>query len=204
MSVELPFAVAVLAGGRSSRMGRDKALLVHEGRTLLQRQVDLAWSLEPQEVFVVGRPQPELGALRARGLSDDRPGLGPLGGLATVLAAAAAPHVLVLAVDMPALTPGFLRRLLAGRRAGLGLVARTARGWEPMLGLYPTALARMAAEAVAAGRLGFGRLVEQAVHAGMLGGLEVGSEEQSVLENWNAPGDLPASGAAAKQGIGPG
>lgn len=194
MSCELPFAVAVLAGGRSTRMGRDKALLVHEGATLLERQVAFGWRLAPEAVFVVGRTEAELGKLRARALLDRQPGCGPLGGLATVLRAAGAAHVVVLAVDMPALEVEFMQRLLVRRRPGIGVVPRTARGWEPMVGIYPASLAAAAESAVAAGELGFGRFVECAVRDGTLCSYPVWREEESLLENWNSPEDINRRG----------
>lgn len=190
MCAEVSFVVAVLAGGRSTRMGRDKALLVHEGRTLLERQVTQAWGLAPQAVFVVGRAQAELGKLQAVGLPDAQPGLGPLGGLATVLAATQAAHVLLLAVDMPALTAEFLRRLLVRRTPGVGVVPRSEHGWEPTVGLYPRACIGAVEAAVAAGQLGFGRFVDRAVREGWVVAYGVGPEELPLLANWNTPEDL--------------
>lgn len=192
MCGERSFAVAILAGGRSSRMGRDKAAIVWEGRTLLERQVALAWSLRPQEVFVVGRTQAEVGVSNARGLPDAQPGQGPLGGLATVLGATPCAHVLLLAVDMPALTKEFLAGILAQRADGVGVVPRTARGWEPLAAVYPRELAAEAVASVAAGRLGLQRFVDDAVQNGRIRTYHVRSEEAALLANWNAPGDLPA------------
>ncbi|HLP09706.1 MAG TPA: molybdenum cofactor guanylyltransferase [Opitutaceae bacterium] len=192
--------MAVLAGGRSTRMGRDKAQLVHEGATLLERQVALGWQLAPEAVFVVGRTQAELGSLRARGLPDERPGQGPLGGLATVLCVASVAHVVVLAVDMPALSVTFLQRILGLRLPGIGVVPRTARGWEPMVGIFPPSLAAAAGSAVAAGELGFGRFVERAVRDGSLCGYLVASEEEALLENWNSPEDVNRRGRQSAAG----
>jgi molybdopterin-guanine dinucleotide biosynthesis protein A len=195
VSCDATFAVAILAGGASMRMGRDKALLVHEGRTLLERQVALARRLGPQEVFVVGRTQAALGALRACGLPDAQPGQGPLGGLATVLAAMTTDHVLTVAVDMPALTPEFLGRLLAARAAGVGVVPRTARGWEPTVAVYPRDLADEARRALACGQRALHRLVEAAVAGGRLRGFVVEAGDEGVLVNWNTPEDLaPVAG----------
>ncbi|HRW90194.1 MAG TPA: NTP transferase domain-containing protein, partial [Flavobacteriales bacterium] len=71
----------VLAGGQSRRMGRDKALIEVEGRTLLDRAMD---KLEPlvDELLVVGDPEKH-GHLGPFVIGDDTPGQGPLGGLAT-------------------------------------------------------------------------------------------------------------------------
>ncbi|MBK8477229.1 MAG: molybdenum cofactor guanylyltransferase [Opitutaceae bacterium] len=191
MSADAGFDVAILAGGRSTRMGCDKTLLVFEGRTLLARQVELAWSLGPQTVFVVGRTPAELGELNAHGLPDAPPGQGPLGGLATVLAATRSAQVLLLAVDMPMLTREFLLRLLRECRAGLGVVPRTARGWEPTAAVYPKELALDASRAVSEGRRALHAFVEQQVGRGRLRAWAISTNEEGLFVNWNTPIDLP-------------
>ena len=89
----------VLAGGKSSRMGRDKALVEVEGRTLLQRAVDL---LRPhvREILVIGDPA-KYAPVHATVVPDDAPGKGPLGGLVTALRHARYVRSLVLACDLP-------------------------------------------------------------------------------------------------------
>ncbi len=190
MRCEGSLDVAVLAGGRSSRMGRDKALLTIEGVTLLARQVALAWALSPAEVWVVGRSEAEVRGLRARALEDDVPDQGPLGGLATVLRATSAEHVLLLGVDLPALTAGLLRALLGARAPGVGVVPRLRGRWEPVVAVYPGALAAPARAAVADGRRSMHAFVEEAVRAGRLVPLEVGADEERLLVNWNVPADV--------------
>jgi molybdopterin-guanine dinucleotide biosynthesis protein A len=135
--VSSPFAAVVLAGGRSTRMGTDKAFLEWQGRRLLDRQLDLLRSLEPVQLFVAGRAGVDYTATGARVVCDAIPDLGPLGGLAAALEAATAPFLLVLAVDLPAMTPDFLRGLLVRCRSGVGAVAHTAAGWEPLAAVYP-------------------------------------------------------------------
>ena len=109
----------VLAGGRSTRMGRDKASLVLGGRTLLQRAVD-ALNAVADEVVVVrapGQRLPDIECSRPlRVVEDAIEGEGPLVGIAAGLEAAAAPVALVVGCDMPFLRPELLR-LLAGRAA---------------------------------------------------------------------------------------
>jgi molybdenum cofactor guanylyltransferase len=90
----------ILAGGKSARMGRDKALLDWHGRRLLDHMTDLI-STVADEVCVVGRGR----------LPDRLQGLGPLSGIATALEASATDANLVVAVDLPALTTEFLEFL---------------------------------------------------------------------------------------------
>ncbi len=94
----------VLAGGRSSRMGRDKALIPYAGRTLLERALDI---LEPQvqELLVIGDPM-KYGHVGPFVVADDIPGVGPLGGIVTAMRYASHDRLLVLACDMPHVTAG--------------------------------------------------------------------------------------------------
>lgn len=98
----------VLAGGRSSRMGQDKALLQWHGRPLVEQMQALLREAGAQHVLVSGdRPD-------YAGIADAQPDLGPLGGLASVVARVADATTLVLVpVDMPLLSVALLGRLLA-------------------------------------------------------------------------------------------
>ncbi len=109
----------VLAGGRSRRMGSDKAALLFGGRPLLQRTVAALAEVADEVVVVLapGRKLPPLECPRpVRVAADPVEGEGPLVGIAAGLRAASAPVALVVAVDMPFLRPALLR-LLAERAA---------------------------------------------------------------------------------------
>lgn len=99
----------VLGGGRSTRMGTDKALLHHAGRPLIEHAIDLlkAAGVAPH---IVGT-RPDLAAF-APVIADLHPGCGPLGGIEAVLAASNSDANLFLPVDLPLLPPVFLRHLL--------------------------------------------------------------------------------------------
>lgn len=89
----------VLAGGQSSRMGRDKALLEVDGVPLLHRSIEL---LRPhaKEILVIADPG-KYSVDHATVIPDDSPGKGPLGGLVTALRHARYVRLLVLACDLP-------------------------------------------------------------------------------------------------------
>lgn len=100
-----PTIGVVLAGGRSSRMGRDKALLDWHGQALHQHMQALLGALGIEDIRLSGQPQ-------AGGIADRQPGLGPLGGLATLAETLPDAELLVLPVDMPCLPVATLQQLL--------------------------------------------------------------------------------------------
>ncbi len=101
----------VLAGGRSSRFGRDKALLEIGGQTLLQRSV-VSVRDACGEALIVGPPERGQQAPGTPVVQDEIPGIGPLGGIATALRARSGRSALVVAVDMPFLSVPLLRHLV--------------------------------------------------------------------------------------------
>lgn len=182
----------LLAGGRSTRMGRDKALLPHpvSGRPLVAHQLDLlreATGRAPLLSVRAGADYPEIPATIPRVVDDGEHG--PLAALHTALAASAAPFLIALAVDMPGVAVADLRQLLlaaALANTGAGVVAHGPDGPEPLLALYPRAPALAAAtELLAADRRALRGLAAAGLRAGWLRPLA--RFAPSVLQNWNTP-----------------
>ena len=105
----------ILAGGRSRRMGTNKALLPLGGRRLVDRAIDLL-SPHVEEVFVVGPPE-VFPFLHVPVRADEIKLSGPLGGILTGLRHARFERSLVLGVDLPFLTGEVLDRILEKARA---------------------------------------------------------------------------------------
>ena len=99
---------AVLAGGQSRRMGRDKAMLDWDGRSLLMRAVKVLESVF-DEVLVVAPRDRGYEDLGVQVVPDIRPGLGPLGGLHTALVHGRGKPLFILACDMPHVTDDLVR-----------------------------------------------------------------------------------------------
>jgi len=101
---------AVLAGGRSLRMGQDKATLLVEGTTLLSRTAQMLQTLADPVIIVESAPNScELKNVRT--IPDRCPGAGPLGGIITALYELGEGAHLVVACDLPFLNPVLLRML---------------------------------------------------------------------------------------------
>lgn len=142
----------VLAGGRSRRMGRDKASLEVAGETLAARAARVLASICPEVLVAAGGRDlvPILPAV------EDGPGRGPAAGILGAVAARPGRALLVLACDVPRVPEALLARLAEavepaadGDPAGApdAVVPRTALGPEPLVAAYgPRALAALAAQ----------------------------------------------------------
>jgi molybdopterin-guanine dinucleotide biosynthesis protein A len=126
----------VLTGGRSSRMGRDKALLPIEGSVLVERTAERVRAAAGS-VTLIGAPEryAHLGLAVGADLVE---GCGPIGGLFTALKSTRADWNLLVACDMPGLTAEFLGELLdAARQSGSTcLVPQTEAGLHPLCAVY--------------------------------------------------------------------
>jgi molybdenum cofactor guanylyltransferase len=132
-------SVFVLAGGRSSRMGSDKALLPLGSRNLLQLTLEKARVLVPRPVIVGSRNRyAQYGAV----IEDVIPGCGPLSGVHAALGATQTDVNLVLSVDMPLMTTDFLRWLLrvASESVELAIVPEAEGRLQPLCAVYRRAV----------------------------------------------------------------
>ncbi|MBD0023498.1 MULTISPECIES: molybdenum cofactor guanylyltransferase [Gordonia] len=192
-----PIAGLVLAGGRSRRMGTDKAslqwpddtaepMLARIVRTVAER-CDRVYVVAAQESSAY-RLLHGTGGPEAVWVTDEEPGTGPLGGLAAGLAAAAADGFglgFVCATDMPLIGPGLIDELARGATPSTqAVIAHDARRDHPMAAIYRTSSAPVVADLVAGG--------ERRMLA-VLDALEtrrVPVSEPEWLTNVNAPEDL--------------
>jgi molybdopterin-guanine dinucleotide biosynthesis protein A len=127
----------VLAGGCSTRMGQDKALLSLAGLSLLDLALDKLRALPLAGAPRIAAARSDLSA-HATVIPDRRPGCGPLSGIEAALAASAQPLNLFLPVDIPLLPPQFLLWMLQ-RSAITGALVTVPRikGWpQPLCAVY--------------------------------------------------------------------
>jgi len=126
----------VLAGGASSRMGQDKAVLRIAGEALIVRTARLVESAAG-EATIIGNAEAFL-AMGLRAVSDDWPSAGPLGGIATALGVSKSPWNLIVACDLPYLTKGWLNYVIARALTSQAdaVMPMNARGAEPLCAMY--------------------------------------------------------------------
>ncbi|WP_265593760.1 molybdenum cofactor guanylyltransferase [Verrucomicrobium sp. BvORR034] len=191
-----PFAVALLAGGQSRRMGQDKALLEWGGKLLWQVQLGKIISLNPDRVLLSCREEQGLRPIPAgtEPIYDPPDNQGPLPALLRCLNLARLP-LLVLGVDMPGMTTGFLGEIV--RRGlvvpGRGLVYEGARGFEPLAALYPVEVLPLLQEALDKGNYRLQAFIRGAVEAGLLEALPVPAHAVRYFSNLNTPEDFRQS-----------
>ena len=145
-------ATIILAGGSSTRMGRDKALLAVGESTLLQMLVT-RFALEPGPVIVVLRPDQEPAAHNCLTVHDIYRDAGPLGGLHAGLVASPDEVNFVLACDMPLADPELARYMLTRLSDHDAVVPMLARGPEPLFAVYRKSCLPAVESSIAAGRL---------------------------------------------------
>lgn len=189
MSAATPFAAVLLAGGRSQRMGRDKALLPLPGGQLLwQRQLAVLNALQPAELFISGPGREGFPASATR-LADETPGLGPLAGIVTTLRAMRSPRLLVLAIDLPLMTSDFLRGLLTDdltSSSARGIIPQTGDGFfEPLAAVYPRTALATAEEHLRSADRSLQTLSRQLVRNGAASARPILDSESSLFANWN-------------------
>lgn len=126
---------AILIGGQSRRLGRDKVLLHYEGKPLAVHLHQLLENLFPETVLI-GHPRPELEAIGLTCIPDTIPDMGVLGGIYTALSAAATPHVFIAGADMPFITPTLISTILSHRNLADAVIPRGPRGLEPLCAVY--------------------------------------------------------------------
>ena len=187
------FSAALLVGGHSRRMGRDKALLPHPaGGLFWQRQLAVLEALRPREILWSGPARPGRPET-VRELLDRELDAGPLGGIVTCLEAMRTEVLLVLAVDLVQITSALLQRLLGQSTPACGAVVTLDSLYEPLAAVYPRAIQPLAAEHVAARRLALQDLLRAAEDRGLMRSIPFGANEREQFRNFNEPGDLGAA-----------
>jgi molybdopterin-guanine dinucleotide biosynthesis protein A len=181
------FAAVLLAGGRSTRMGRDKATLLVDGQPLWQRQLATLRMLTPSELFISGRRDGPFASANVEVIEDAVPGLGPLAGIAAALRRAESPRILVLAIDLPAMTADFLRRLLRQDRP---TIPKQADHYEPLAAVYPKSALPLAEEFLRESDRSMQRFVRRLLADGVIETCEVSPAEAPLFQNVNRPEDI--------------
>jgi molybdopterin-guanine dinucleotide biosynthesis protein A len=129
------FTIAIQAGGKSKRMGRDKALLELGGKPLIEHVLAQIAGLGSEILITTNRPEGFM-HLGERLVPDTNPDAGALNGLYTALTAAQEAYVLVLACDMPFIRRPLLEHILSLAHHADVIVPQVQGYYEPLQALY--------------------------------------------------------------------
>ena len=125
----------ILAGGKSSRMGRNKAFLKIQGKTFIERQIDLLREIFDEIIISANTPS-EYTFLNISVIKDVYPEKGPLGGIYTGLMNSRSLHTFFLACDMPFVELPLIQYLKGLVKDFDVVVPQSERGLEPLHAFY--------------------------------------------------------------------
>ena len=190
---ESKFSAALLAGGRSRRMGRDKRLIPvtwdGEVMSLWEKQLRLLRHLGPAELLVSGPAD-----LAYPGdilvVPDRIEDAGPLGGILSCLETMRSELLLVLAVDLPAIEAHYLQSVVQAAAPGLGVVPMIGNELEPVAAIYPVQAAPIARRLLQQGERSVRIFARELEQRGLVRASPVAPGDEPLFRNWNSPADL--------------
>ena len=185
-------SAAVLAGGFSSRMGRDKAALRLGEKTLIELQTEKLKLLGVSDIMLSGWTAVLPGT---RLIPDIYPHCGPLSGLHACLKAAEHGACLIVSVDLPLIPRDTLSELIKVHSGGITALRHGER-LEPLAAVYSCELFRTAEELLLSEKRAAMRLLDRCKVRELLY-----TGDESLLVNCNTPEDFERIEARWKAGI---
>ncbi|MDJ1178781.1 molybdenum cofactor guanylyltransferase [Roseofilum sp. BLCC_M91] len=185
-------ASVILAGGQSSRMGEDKALIPWNGVPLLQRVSEVAAQCTDQ-VYIV-TPWPDryqaIAPQHCQWIGESNPGKGPLVALSQAWQHIDHPWILLLGCDLPQLDPTLLQHWIGQLdrmpASTLAVVPRQGKNWEPLCGFYHSTLQPRLKSFIESG----GNAFQHWLSSLPVESLPVDARVAQMLHNCNTPEDL--------------
>jgi len=177
----------VLAGGYSTRMGRDKARLSVAGEPLWRRQRRVLADVGAGRVVFALRAGQRRFSPGLEVVRDTWSGIGPMAGLHAALADCRTEWLAAVAVDLPRVEAAWFRRLARECGPGRGAVGVNADGFfEPFAAIYPRAVQVELARAAQSGRHSLQPVLRALVRAGRMRAVRISARAANGLLNWNS------------------
>lgn len=160
------YSLLLLAGGKSSRMGTNKAELLYEGRSFLENIIEKAKHIGLQKIYLSGYQGNYEGA---QVVYDIYPEIGPLGGIHAGLYHVKTKYCMILPVDIPQIPESFLedlievqkQQILDSKLEKLPLLVERDGFMEPLIGIYPTSMADFVEDRIKAKRFSVFRMLKE-------------------------------------------
>jgi len=180
-------SAVLLAGGKSTRMGRDKTLLDFDGEPLWQRQLNTLRHLYPDQLLISGPPRKDWKECEV--IADEIVDAGPLAGVSRALRSCTSPLLLVLAVDLPVMTADYLSSLLALSDEEQGVVPVSPHGLQSLAAIYPRSCRHLADASLQSGDFSMIGFVHEACQRGLLRRQPVAPNDLELFTNLNTVAD---------------
>jgi molybdenum cofactor guanylyltransferase len=180
----------LFAGGKSRRMGADKATLAFNGEPLWSWQLKKLREMRPRMIAISARAKPNWCPPDVESILDSPPSRGPLSGIAAVLEKLRTTHLLALAVDLPRMTVAHLQTLWSFARPGVAVMPRNGTYFEPLCAIYPVEALAEVRNLLSAMDFSLQSLARILSEQGRATIHPVTGEEIPLYRNVNAPADL--------------
>lgn len=177
----------ILAGGKSSRMGQDKAFLDFQGKKLIEYSIDLLKPLCSQLLISVNQPGYEQFGIEL--IVDQYKNCGPIGGFHAALNASGDDWNLVVSCDTPFLNPELFEMLLEKREDWQAVIPFHENGMEPLAALYHRDMAEYFEQSIQKGDYKLHRILKQA-NVKLVDVSDLLNKYPNLFSNLNSPGDL--------------
>lgn len=196
-----PLLGGVFIGGQSKRMGQDKFSLSYKGQSEPERMVEML-SQFCDQVYLSAREEQDLSAIgelpRAGRINDEHYGLGPVGGLATLMGSYPEKAWLITACDMPFLNDEAIARIVKERdplRYGTCFMQKGGIGVEPMCAIYEPKFIVPLFEALSRRELSLTRIIKDLPFKQVT----VSPDDRSHFTNVNTPDEYEMARAQREQ-----
>jgi len=186
----MTISAVLLAGGKSTRMGQDKATMLFRGESLWKNRLGVLRRLQPREIFISARTDPLWRPVDVEFVPDVQPSSGPLSGIAATFARVTSEYLLVLAIDMPFITEEYLRDICARTQPGCGVVPMIENRAEPLAAIYPRNANTDFEAALVGSDFSLQPLIRKLIALGTLGPIHISPNDIALFRNLNETKDL--------------
>lgn len=185
--------IAIIAGGRSSRMGKNKSFVSVQGKPMIEHILDSLVPLDCPKIIITNSVY-DYKQCNLPLYADVIPDQGALGGIYTALYYATTPYVLCAACDMPFLNTQVVQHLLSLRETGDAVAAHINGVWQTFPAVYHTRLLPSLRAAIDSGQLQIQRLLaNMAIRAVTLDEITPIDPDLRTFTNINTPTELAAA-----------
>jgi molybdenum cofactor guanylyltransferase len=186
----MTISAVLLVGGKSRRMGQDKATMLFRGAPLWKIQLELLRRLAFERIFVSAASDPSWRPVDVDFVSDKQPSRGPVSGIAAAFRQLESDYLLTLAIDVPFMTDVYLRSLCARIENGRGAIPMIEKRAEPLVAIYPSGAEAEFTSVLPGNDFSLQPIVRKLIALGKLQPIQVSTEERALFRNLNEPQDF--------------